>query len=198
MTPRTSGSVPAASAPAPAAAKARPPLRRRMLGWALELALVIAIVAGVQWWRNRDLVASGESAPALNLPSMTSSTLDAGMVDLASLRGKPVMVHFWATWCTVCKTEFGSLRTLHEQAEARGYRLITVVDETDSGLPLQAFLREHRIPYPVLMGDRETLEAWNIDVFPTDYIIDSEGRISATHTGFSTIWGMRWRLWWAG
>ncbi len=86
------------TAPAP---ETLPPRRRRLSRWALDLALILAVFLGVQWWQARPL-ASGAAPPLSGL------TLNGQAMDLTSLRGTPVLVHFWATWCPACKLVNGS------------------------------------------------------------------------------------------
>ncbi len=158
---------------------------------ALELALVLLVVAGVQAWRASGLVERGELAPPLVL-----ADLDGQVVDLHDLRGRPVLVHFWATWCGVCRREFGSLRSVERR---RGDAvLLTVVEDGDDADHVRAFAAERGLTYPILLGTPDAIARWRIGVFPTNYYIDRDGKIVGRQTGFATGWGMRFRLWLAG
>ncbi|WP_272876304.1 redoxin family protein [Allochromatium tepidum] len=80
---------------------------RRLGGWPVNLLLIVAIVVGVQWWQGRTLV-TGEAPPLVGV------TLEGTPIDLADRRGRPVLVHFWATWCPVCRITDGTIDAIAE------------------------------------------------------------------------------------
>lgn len=162
--------------------------RRPAFRWLIDIAIVLGILVGVGLWQARNLVPPGEPAPALSLPQ-----LDGDPVDLEALRGKAVMVQFWATWCGVCKREFGALNAVHEDATDDRV-LLTVVEDHDDLDALRAFADERELDYPILLADAETLQAWNVGAFPTTYWIAPDGTVSARRVGAVTRWGMAWRL----
>jgi thiol-disulfide isomerase/thioredoxin len=79
-----------------------PKRKHRWRGWLLNLVLILLIFTGIQWWKARPL-ASGEA------PSLAGLMLDGRAFDLADLRGQPVLIHFWASWCLVCKVMGGAI-----------------------------------------------------------------------------------------
>lgn len=166
--------------------------RRRAWSIARDLAIFAAIVLAVQTWRARDLVGRGEPAPELDL-----FDLDGRRHVLSSYEGKPVLVHFWATWCGVCRREFGALNTIHAGLDDDAI-LLTVVEDGDDLEHVAAFAAERGLDYPILLAEPDTIESWRIDVFPTNYFIGPDGNISQRQTGMATRWGMRFRLWMAG
>ncbi len=161
---------------------------RRRFRWVLDLAIFAAIIVGVGMWQSRNLVPSGEAAPALALPQ-----LDGPDVDLSELRGKAVQVQFWATWCSVCRREFGALNTVHDDL-GDDRVLLTVVEDHDDMDALRSFVADRELRYPILLADTETLRAWNVSAFPTTYWIAPDGTVSARRVGGVTRWGMAWRL----
>ena len=163
----------------------------RWLRFAGELALVLLLVAGVQSWRGRDLMADGTPAPDLVLQD-----LDGRTHRLSDYRGRPVLLHFWATWCGVCRQEFGALNAV--QADRGDGVLLAVAEDGDAVEPLRRFVSERGLSYPVLRGSDELSRQWGITVFPTSFYIDPEGRIVTHQMGMTTRWSMRFWLWWAG
>ncbi len=150
--------------------------------------MTAAVLVAIFAWQRRGLVETGTPAPALQL-----TDLDGARVDLGALRGKRVLVHFWATWCTVCALQHGTINGVHASAGDDDLVLSVVADGEDAAR-VRAYVAEHEIAYPVLLGDRATLRAWRIDRFPTNYFIDAAGRISARDVGLTTPWTTRWRL----
>ena len=163
----------------------------RWLRFAGELALVLLVVAGVQAWRGRDLMAEGTLAPDLILRDLEGKTHR-----LSDYRGRPVLLHFWATWCGVCRQEFGALNAV--QADRGDGVLLAVAEDGDAVEPLRRFVTERGLSYPVLRGSDELSRQWGITVFPTSFYIDREGRIVTHQMGMTTRWSMRFWLWWAG
>jgi thiol-disulfide isomerase/thioredoxin len=172
---------------------------RRIRSLLIDVAIVVTVVYGVQLWRSRAMVPGGSEAPDMQLLQLGLNGEPDRVVRLDDFAGRPVMVHFWATWCGVCETEISMVNALHRALDGQQATLLTVVDDSDAEdvTALRAYMQEHAIEWNVLLGDRETLNAWRIEVFPTDYFISPNGMIDSVHTGFSTTWGMRWRLWWA-
>lgn len=160
-------------------------LRKR---WVLELALVAAVLSAVLWWQRRGLVDPGATAPPLRL-----TAIDGATVDLADLRGKRVLVHFWATWCSVCVVQHGTINGVHDDAGDDAVVLSVVADGEDPA-KVRAHLAKHDVRYRVLLGDRATLRAWKVKSFPTNYFVGADGRLHARDVGLATPWMTRWRL----
>lgn len=175
---------------APRPAIPPPSLGSRALGWLKDLALIGAIFLGVSLWQQRDLLPT-DAAPPLSL-----TTLDGGRITSADLEGQAVLLHFWATWCGVCRQEFGALGRLAGDLP-EGQRVLTVVLESGSEAEIRAFVDQEGIAYPVALGGPELARTWRVRAFPTTYYLSPDGQIAARDVGMSTSWGMRARLWWA-
>lgn len=112
------------------------------------------------------------AAPMLQLPS-----LRGGPVNLADLRGKVILVNFWATWCPPCVAEIPSLQRLYRHLQDRGLEILAV-DVGESTQTMEAFLKDKPVEFPVLMdSDGEALRRWGIYAFPTTLVLDREHRI---------------------
>lgn len=172
---------------------------RRIRSLLIDVAIVVTVVYAVQLWRAQSLVPAESDAPGLHLLQLGHNGEPDRLVQLDDFAGRPVLIHFWATWCGVCETEIGMVNAVHRALEGQQPVLLTVVDDSDADhvAALRSYMQQHDIEWNVLLGDRETLNAWRVEVFPTDYFITPDGRVDSVHTGFSTAWGMRWRLWWA-
>jgi thiol-disulfide isomerase/thioredoxin len=112
------------------------------------------------------------SAPALTLP-----TLDNRQIDLDSLKGRVVLVNFWATWCPPCVEEIPSLQRLYRRLKPAGLEILAV-DVGESAEVMRAFLADKPVDFPVLMdSDAETFRRWGVYAFPTTLVLDREHRI---------------------
>jgi cytochrome c biogenesis protein CcmG/thiol:disulfide interchange protein DsbE len=121
---------------------------------------------------------AGTPAPALRLPG-----LDGAQVDLAALRGRPVVVNFWATWCEPCVREFPLLRSA--AADHRGQRLVVVgVLSGDRPTAARAFVRRHRASWPVgLDPDATTAGRWGAVGLPHTWFVRADGTLASHQLG---------------
>jgi cytochrome c biogenesis protein CcmG, thiol:disulfide interchange protein DsbE len=120
----------------------------------------------------------GTPAPALRLPG-----LDGGQVDLASLRGRPVVVNFWASWCDPCVREFPLLR--QAAAGHRQDRLTVVgVLSGDSPAAARPFLRRNNATWPIALDpNAATATAWGAVGLPHTYFIRPDGTLASHQLG---------------
>ncbi len=164
--------------------------RRRWLSWLLQAGVVVLIYVGASTWRTHSLLPTDGTVQA---PDLRLQNLDGTRFDLRDLQGKRVQVHFWATWCTVCRQEFGALNAVYENLGQDEAMVSIVADSEDPGAIAQ-FVKEHGIKYPVLLGSPDVMRAYRIEAFPTNYYLDTQGRIRGTDVGMSTRWGMSKRI----
>jgi cytochrome c biogenesis protein CcmG/thiol:disulfide interchange protein DsbE len=119
-----------------------------------------------------------------------------GAFTLAQFKGDVVLLNVWATWCGVCRQEFGALNAVEA---ARGDALLlAVAEDGNDGAALRSFVKERGLTYPVLRGSDSVSRQWGISVFPTTFYLDRQGRIVTHQMGMTTRWSMQFWLWWAG
>jgi DsbE subfamily thiol:disulfide oxidoreductase len=117
-------------------------------------------------------------APAIELVA-----LDGGRHRLSDLRGKVVLVNFWATWCPPCRAEMPSLARLSERMAGKSFAILGV-DMGDTAEEVKAFLKEMPVPFPTLMDeDGATLKRWNVIGFPSTFLVDAKGALRYGITG---------------
>ncbi len=104
-------------------------------------------------------------------------------ISLSDLRGKPVMLNFWATWCGPCVSEMPYIQQVYEEWSARGLVLLAInIGETSS--QVEEFLQNHNLSVPVLLDTRQVIaQKYSIRAIPTTFFIDKDGIIQAMKVG---------------
>jgi peroxiredoxin len=156
------------------------PSWRRRLRVVVEIGLFLGVYFAMSTFQERHLLAT-DSFP----PNFTLASLDGSQVSLDSLHGKRVVLHFWATWCGVCRQEFGTLNAIRRNL-APDEAIVTVVVDGEDRERIRDFVAKEHIQYPVLLGNEDVVSAFRVAAFPTNYFLSKAGRITGHTVGMST------------
>ena len=120
----------------------------------------------------------GESAPDFELQN-----LDGQVVSLSELRGKPVLINFWATWCPSCRSQMPYLEQIYQEWSNKGLVLLTI-DVGESASRVRQFMQSNNLSLPVLLDTRQVVaRKYNIMGYPTTFFIDKDGIIQEKVVG---------------
>lgn len=133
-------------------------------------ALAVVLVFATVWFMPAGL---------RQAPPLVGQTLDGHTVTLEQLRGKPVLVTFWATTCPACIEEMPHLIELYRELHPRGLELIGVAMSYDPAEQVRAMAQQRQIPYPIILDSRGQIarEFDNVRLTPTTVLISPDGRI---------------------
>jgi len=138
----------------------------------------------ISWYKSQDL----NKAP-LNLSSLT--LIDGSKQSLET--DKPILIHFWATWCPVCKLEASNINFI-----AKHFNVITIAVNSKNSANIQKYMQENHYSFKVV-NDAQSLLAsqFKIAGFPTTFIYDKHKNLCFNEVGYTSIIGLYVRMWWA-
>ena len=107
---------------------------------------------------------------------------------------KPVLIHFWATWCPTCKLEASNIETISKQ-----YDVITIAVNSGSNREIKEYLDENDFTFMVV-NDQNSIYAseFKIAAYPTTFIYDRNRDLVFSEVGYTSTIGLYLRMWWAG
>ncbi len=125
------------------------------------------------------VLAMGASAPTFQLDSMAGKK-----VNLSDLRGKVVLLNFWASWCGPCRKEMPILEQLHKQYQSKGVALVGVNVEPDSQEALK-WLKVTPVSFSILFDrDSSVSKLYQVEGMPNTVILDRKGKVRFIHRGY--------------
>ena len=129
-------------------------------------------------------------------PELSSTQLpqvEVTLVDGSSykfIKGKPIVIHFWAEWCKICKLEAQNIETLSKK-----YEVLTIAVNSGDNTKVKAYLKKRGLNFKVLNDmDGVWAKQFKVEVFPTTFIYDSKGELKFTEVGYTTTAGLLARL----
>lgn len=122
--------------------------------------------------------------------------LDVELIDgsIYSLdKSKPLLIHFWATWCPTCKLEAANIERI-----SKHYEVLTIAVSSGTNEELQSYLNERELCLRVLNDkDKYFAKTFAIGAYPTTLIYDKEQKLLFSEVGYTSTFGLWLRMWWA-
>ncbi|PPD32712.1 MAG: thioredoxin [Methylomonas sp.] len=153
----------------------------------LILSLVSLVIAGAWFWQTQTM---------LTAPNVTFKTIKGDSIDLIDLKGRPVLVTFWATDCPGCIEEIPHLIKLHQQFSPEGLTIVAVAMDYDPPNQVLAMSTAKQLPYAVALDPSGSLAQrfGDVKLTPTSFVIDRNGLIVMQKIGVFDLADMQKRL----
>ena len=163
-------------------------MKKKLLHYAKEILtfiVVLTILSNViSLYKSSDLSKDTLSIKTLELINNKEFNLKTN---------KPILIHFWATWCPTCKLESDNIQTLSEHFE-----VLSIAVKSGSKNDLKIYMKEHNLNYRVYNDENAQIASkFNISVYPTTFIYNGEKKLVFSEVGYTSTFGLWLRMWWA-
>ncbi|WXT99769.1 MAG: Thiol-disulfide oxidoreductase ResA [Catillopecten margaritatus gill symbiont] len=154
----------------------------------MQFMMVILAIFVIRAWQQQDLTTG-------MVPSFTSKTLSGEIVNSKPLPDEAILVHFWATWCGICKLENDNIQAVSEE-----YKVLNIALQSGTDDELKKYAAENNMQIDNIINDNSGSLArlFGVNVTPSSFFVNTEGKIQFVEIGYVTTWGYKLRLWWAG
>ena len=125
-----------------------------------------------------------------SIPLFIEDTIVEKKIDTTHYKGKPLLIHIWATWCPTCRLENANIERISKQ-----YKVITIAVNSGSNQEIQHYMKKNQFSFDVINDkDGKLAKSFHIEAFPTTFIYDARGKLTFTEVGYSTTAGLLARL----
>ncbi|MDQ1326398.1 MAG: hypothetical protein QG564_1523 [Campylobacterota bacterium] len=124
--------------------------------------------------------------PSNILPNMESRLIDGNMFNQNEVSGKPLIVHFWGTWCPTCRLEAPNIQTISEK-----YTVLSIAVSSGSDEQIKQYMNEKNLNFKVINDNEGKWKtAFRVEAFPTTFIYDGKGKLQFAEVGYATTAGL--------
>jgi thiol-disulfide isomerase/thioredoxin len=147
--------------------------------------MVVVFLAASAWVSRNMLPADGQVAPELR-----GITLAGEPYDLADANDRPALVYFFAPWCKICAASSGNLTRLRRWRDVDDLEIVAVALDWGLVREVRDYVDRHELNVTVVLGDVNVSRQWQIQAFPSYYVLDDQHRIVRRDIGYSTQFGL--------
>lgn len=158
----------------------RPARVRALLAWSVAGTVVAAVIALLGWALAHPMAGVPAPTGSRLAPELTIRTFDGDLIRLGDLRGGPVVINFWASWCQPCRQEAPALAEVARSASSVHFMGVSIQDQEAAA---NHFRQELSPPYPVGLAVRGSYLDFGVTGPPETFFIDRHGIIRARYAG---------------
>jgi thiol-disulfide isomerase/thioredoxin len=120
-------------------------------------------------------------------PNFSLKTAKGTSFQLSKLKGKVVLVNFWATWCGPCREEIPGFLELYSKYKSQGLEIVGISLDENGWEDINPFVQKFKITYPIVLGNEKVAKDYG-DIYglPTSFVVDKKGFIVDKHIGYLT------------
>ena len=127
---------------------------------------------------------AAQSEKRQKAPNFSLQTQNGKVIELSKLKGKVVLMNFWATWCPPCRAEIPDLIEVYNTYKSKGFEIVGIALDEDGWSKVAPYIEEVKINYPVVLGSTKVVQQYGgIEAIPTTFIVDKKGYIVASQVG---------------
>jgi peroxiredoxin len=157
----------------------------------LNVGLVVVVFLAASAFQSRSMLsADGEAAPAL-----IGTTLEGDSYDLAEQRERPALVYFFAPWCRICGASADNLVRLRRWRDVDELEIVAVALDWQSADEVREYVERHELNVKVVLAGADVAQNWQIQAYPSYYVLDDRHRVLRRDIGYSTQLGLWLRAW---
>ena len=157
----------------------------------LNAGLMAVVFFGVLAFQSRNMLsADGEVAPELR-----GMTLTGQPYNLEDTRAKPALVYFFAPWCKICAASAGNLNRLRRWRDTDEIEIVAVALDWGTVDEVRDYVERHDLNVTVVLGDVNVARQWQVQAFPSYYVLNSEHEVVRRDIGYSSQLGLWLRVW---
>ena len=150
----------------------------------------MVFVAALAFQTRNMLSTDGQPAPEL-----WGRTLAGELYSLDKAAGRPALVYFFAPWCKICAASAGNLNRLRRWRDPGDIEIVAVALDWATAEEVRDYVDRHGLEVTVILGDAAVARQWQVQAFPSYYVLDDEHRIVRRDIGYSSQLGLWLRAW---
>ena len=166
---------------------------RKLRPFLLNTGFIAVVFFGMLSFQSRNMLAAdGELAPSLR-----GTTLSGQAYDLEDARARPALVYFFAPWCNICAASAGNLNRLRQWRDTDEIEIVAVALSWSAADEVRDYVEHHDLNVTVVLGDVNVARRWQIQAFPSYYVLDSEHYVVRRDIGYSSqldLWLRAWMI----
>lgn len=158
--------------------------KKRIIKLLVEILIFVIIFFAIMTWMKRGMI-KGEP------PRIDIVDLQGQAINFDSYAGEPMLLHFWASWCKICEFERGVVNAVSED-----WPVLSIAMQSGDNETVKAFMQQKKISWRTVADENGAIaNDYGVVGVPSSFILNKQGQIIMTDTGYTTSWGLRLRLW---